>query len=34
MLVFSLSDLLHSIIGFRFIHLIRTDSSVFLFMAE
>ena len=28
------SDLLHSIIGSSFIHLIRTDSNVFLFMAE
>ena len=31
---FSLSDLLHSVIGSRFIHLIRTDSDVFVFMAE
>ena len=31
---FSLSDLLHSIIGSRFIHLISTDSNVSLFMAE
>ena len=30
----SLSDLLHFVIGSRFIHLIRTDSNVFLFMAE
>ena len=30
----SLSDLLHSIIGSRFIHLIRTDSDAFLFMAN
>ena len=30
----SLSDSLHSIIGSRFIHLIRTDSNVFLFRAE
>ena len=30
----SLSDSLHCIIGSRFIHLIRTDSNVFLFMAE
>ena len=27
-----LSDLLHFMIGSRFIHLIRTDSDVFLFM--
>ena len=31
---FSLSDWLHSVIGSRFIHLISTDSNVFLFMAE
>ena len=30
----SLSDLLHFVIGSRFIHLIRTDSNVFLFMAD
>ena len=30
----SLSDLLHSMIGSRFIHLIRTDSKVFLFIGE
>ena len=31
----SLSDLLHSvIIGYRFIHLIRTDSNAFLFIDE
>ena len=30
----SLSDLLHFVIGSRFIHLIRTDSNVFLFIAE
>ena len=31
----SLSDLLQSVlIGSRFIHLIRTDSNTFLFMAE
>ena len=29
-----LSGLLHPIIGFSFIHLIRTDSSVFFLMAE
>ena len=29
-----LSDLLHSIIGSRFIHLIRTDSNALLFTAE
>ena len=31
---FSLSDLLHSIIGSRFIHISANDSDVFLFMAE
>ena len=31
---FSLSDLLCSIIGSRFIHLIRTNSNVFFFIAE
>ena len=31
---FSLSDRLHSIIGSRFIHLIRTNSNVFFFIAE
>ena len=30
----SLSDLPHSIIGSSFIHLIRTDSNVFFFIAE
>ena len=30
----SLSDLFHSIIGSKFIHLIRTDSNVFVFIAE
>ena len=30
----SLSDSLHFVIGSRFIHLIRTDSNMFLFMAE
>ena len=29
-----LSDLLHSVIGSSFIHLIRTDSNVFFLMAE
>ena len=29
-----LSDLLHSVIGSSFIHLIRTDSNVFLFIVE
>ena len=29
-----LSDLLHCLIGSRFIHLIRTDSNVFFLMAE
>jgi len=31
---FSLSDLLHCIISSRFIHLTRSDSNVFLFMAN
>ena len=30
----SLSDSLHSIINSKFIHLIRTDSNAFCFMAE
>ena len=30
----SLSDSLHSVIGSGFIHFIRTDSNMFLFMAE
>ena len=30
----SLSNVLHSVIGSRFIHLIRTDSDVLLFLAE
>ena len=34
MILVFLSDSLHSVIGPRFIHLIRTDSSVFVFMAE
>jgi len=30
----SLSDLLHCITGSKFIHLIRTDANIFLFIAE
>ena len=30
----SISDLFHSILGSRFVHLVWTDSNVFLFMAE